>query len=64
MRKKQLLIPVSLALHTKLKFKAKSDGLSMSEAVRRLIVEYVGGDVEVTAPPDIYDQLAEKAAAL
>lgn len=61
--KKHVLVPMSLALHTKLKFKAKADRISMSEAVRRLVTEYVGGEHEVIEPPDVYDQLAEMARA-
>lgn len=73
MRRKNLLIPMPLALHTKLKFKAKSDGVSMSEVVRQLVGGYVNGTVELGEPqvqvarptvveelPDVYDQLADR----
>ena len=75
--KKYLLTPVSLALHTKMKFKCSQEKISMSEAIRQLVTGYVNGSVELgttdhqvarivvdTGPPDVYDQLAEKAAAL
>ena len=77
MQKKYLLTPVSLALHTKMKWKCAQAGISMSEAIRQLVTGYVNGSVELgvaevqvarvpveVEPPDVYDQLAEKAAAL
>jgi hypothetical protein len=75
--KKYLLAPVSLALHTKMKWKCAQEDISMSEAIRQLVTGYVNGSIELgsaevqvaripveTEPPDIYDYLAEKAATL
>lgn len=64
MSTKYVMVPVSLALHTKLKWRARHDGQSMSEVVRTLIRIYVDGDPRprVSEPepePDFYDYLHE-----
>lgn len=48
MRKKQLLIPVPLVMHTRLKWAARQEGKSMSTIVRGLIQSYLEGDLEPT----------------
>ncbi len=57
-KKKQILVHVTLAMHTKLKWEAQRRGQSMSYIVRELIDEFLDGDTG--PPPDIYDQLAAK----
>lgn len=61
--KKHLIIPMTLAMHTKLKWKAHQEGRSMSRVVRGLISEYLDGErnPESVAPDgtadDFYDYL-------
>lgn len=57
-KKKQILVPVTVAMHTKLKWEARQRGQSMSHIVRELIEEFLDG--EIGPAPDVYDQLAAK----
>lgn len=63
MNKKSLIVPIPLAMHTKLKWRAKQEGRSMSKVVRGLITEYLDGErspVSVDAggeEHDFYDDL-------
>lgn len=68
MRKKNLIVPMPLALHTRLKWRARQEGKSMSWIVRGLINAFLNGDLEpdpVAMPrspqkkQDFYDELAD-----
>jgi hypothetical protein len=61
MRKKNLIVPMTVALHAKFKWKAQHQGLTMAEVARTLIEGYVGGQTTMPEPePDIYDELYQR----
>lgn len=78
MSKKLLVVPMSLALHTKLKWHCRQEGRSMSRTVRGLIHGYLNGSftledqhlaMDPTGPPgrptereDFYEELYEKVS--
>lgn len=47
--KKSILVPVSLAMHAKLKYRARQDGHSISAVVRALIDGYLSGSIVLDA---------------
>lgn len=49
MQKKMLITPTPLALHTKFKWQAQKDDLSMARIVRALIRGYLDGSFDITA---------------
>ncbi len=55
--KKYLLIPVSVALHAKLKWKASQEAKPMTQIVRGLIEDYLGQPPE---PASFQEALAQE----
>lgn len=65
-RDRLLTVPISVALHTKLKWRAKKEDRSMASIVRSLVEGYLSGETEVSKPgdePDFYDHLYEKVSS-
>lgn len=66
--KKLLVVPMTLAMHTKLKWRAKQEGRSMSKVIRGLVTEYLGGETNPTSVKadgsqnDFYEELYEKVS--
>ena len=54
-KKMSLMVPVTVAMHTKLKYRADVEGRSMAALVRDMVDEYLGVEVE----PDYLDVLNE-----
>lgn len=52
MQKKMLIAPMPLALHTKFKWQAQKDGLSMARIVRALIRGYLNGSFDIAPHVD------------
>ncbi len=52
MQKKMLITPMPLALHTKFKWQAQKDGLSMARIVRALIRGYLDDSFDITTNLD------------
>jgi hypothetical protein len=46
---KLLVIPVPVALHTKLKWRAKKDDKSMARIIRALVTGYLAGEYDIVA---------------
>ena len=55
-KKMSLMVPVTVAMHTKLKHRADLEGRSMAALVRDMVDEYLGTEPEV----DFYDELAKQ----
>ena len=47
MSRKSLIVPMTVAMHTKLKWAARREGKSMSRLMRGLIQAYLDGEVKV-----------------
>lgn len=68
MAKKAVLVHMPLAMHTKLKWRARQEKKSMARIIRGLIQSYLEGDIDpptshrISKDPewDIYDELAAK----
>lgn len=60
---KMLIVPMSVALHAKFKWKAAQRGLPMSKIVRELITDFIGDELMLSRDePTVQDQIAERLA--
>ena len=53
-----MLTPMTMAMHAKLKVRAREEGRSMAAIVRELLDEYLGVAHQETQ--DVYDELSER----
>jgi len=59
-KKVAMMVPMTVAMHARLKVRARSEGRSMSAIIRELVDGYLGTSA---LEPDFYDELSQKVLA-